>query len=185
MQLCSLNAMTSRMQEIWRVAKAREWRFRTKDKRDIIPELTFAERMGKLLTFTKMWNLTELCWHLCQKYWAHGFSSFSAWNCSWKLWCRWVGGRLAKVNYKQLHLAAKSIWGFNPILEQIAWKCKIDCLQIATRGGRRWGIKCRFCSKFRWCSTALHCHQFSSFPPRIQCNLFVILSLASFQTHFP
>ena len=176
--------MTRRMKEIWRVAKARNWRFRTKDKRDIIPQLTFAERMKKLLTSTKMWNLTELCWHLCQKYWAHGFSSFSAWNYIVLGNCDagGFGGRLAKVNYKQLHLAAKSIWGFNPILEQIAWKCKIDCLQIATRGGSRWGINCRF----RWCSTALHCHQFSSFPPpRIQCNLFVILSLASFQTHFP
>ena len=48
------------------------------------------------------------------------FSSAPKLYCSWKLW--------AKVNYKQLHLATKSIWGFNPILEQIAWKCKIDCL---------------------------------------------------------
>ena len=54
------------------------------------------------------------------------FSSVPKLYCSWKLW--------AKVNYKQLHLAAKSIWGFNPILEQIAWKCKIDCFQWDRRG---------------------------------------------------
>ena len=54
------------------------------------------------------------------------FSSAPKLYCSWKLW--------AKVNYKQLHLATKSIWGFHPILEQIAWKCKIDCLQRGSRG---------------------------------------------------
>ena len=70
------------------------------------------------------------------------FSSVPKLYCSWKLW--------AKVNYKQLHLATKSIWGFNPILEQIAWKCKIDCLQ----GEGGWfDIKCRFCSKFSGCSS--------------------------------
>ena len=70
------------------------------------------------------------------------FSSAPKLYCSWKLW--------AKVNYKQLHLATKSIWGFNPILEQIAWKCKIDCLlELEGEEGEGRDIKI---SKFGWCT---------------------------------
>ena len=97
------------------------------------------------------------------------FSSAPKLYCSWKLW--------AKVNYKQLHLATKSIWGFNPILEQIAWKCKIDCLlELEGEEGEGRDIKI---SKFGWCTIP----QWSRLQPQNQCNLFVILSGFSLKFH--
>ena len=131
--------------------------------------MTFAERMRKLLTFNKMWIFDRVVWTFVSKI-------LGAWIfiVGIILFLEIVGRVGWKVNYKQLHLATKSIWGFDPILEQIAWKCKIDCLQER-------GIKWRFCSKFSWCS--ISAATISPFP--IQCNLFVIPSPPFFPNSFP
>ena len=136
----------------------------TKDKRD----KGAAGICGKNCRHLPKCEIWQSCIDICVKNIGQ-ISSAPKLYCSWKLW--------AKVNYKQLHLATKSIWGFNPILEQIAWKCKIDCLlELEGEEGEGRDIKI---SKFRWCTIP----QWSRLHPQNQCNLFVILSGFSLKFH--